>query len=187
VFKVSVLAFAFFKRTSHQTNRCGHFAGRAEARRYILSPRPFCIRLGEHFICVPLPLPLPTPKAEQSSISSVSFILLRALLYTTPTTITLHDPLTLDPHLYLFIDHPTRLFCHANPCIGTCLIALSTGILVGLVATSPNVFFGMSSMHARVVLSIPYFPRAVSSCAFVGVVGAVTICNYCCNRIGFVT
>jgi len=29
-----------------------------------------------------------------------------------------------------------------------------------------------------------YFPHAVSSCAFVGVIGAVTFCNYCCNRIG---
>jgi hypothetical protein len=48
--------------------------------------------------------------------------------------------------------------------------------------------FGMSSMHARVVLSIParlYFPHAVPSCGFVGVVRAVTFCNYCCNCIGF--
>ena len=43
------------------------FAGRAEARRYILSPRLLCIGLGEHFICVPPP-PLPTRKAEQSRI-----------------------------------------------------------------------------------------------------------------------
>ena len=158
----------------------------AEARRCILSPRLFCIRLGEHFICVPPP-PLPTPKAEQSSISTVSFILLRALLYTTPTPITFHNPITLNPHLYLFIDHSTRLFCHANPCIGICLIALSTvGVLVGLVATSP-MSFGMSSMHVRVVLSIParlYFPHAMSSCGFVGVARAVTFCNYCCNHIG---
>lgn len=48
----------------------------------------------------------------------------------------------------------------------------------------------MSLVHTRVVLSIParrYFPHAVSSCGFAGVVRAVTFCNYCCNRIDFIT
>lgn len=112
-----------------------------------------------------------------------------SLIYNTDT-INIPQPLTLNPHLYLFIDHPTRLFCHANPCIGTCLIALSTiGVPVGLVATSPNVF-GMSSTHARVVLCIParlLLPHTVSSCGFVGVACAVTFCNYCCKSHRFNT
>jgi len=158
-----------FSRTGHQTNGPGQFAGRAVARRHISSPRLFCIRLGEHSICVPLPLslPLPTPKAEQSSVSTASFILLRALLYTTPTPLTFHNPLTLNPHLYLFIDHPHETFLPRQPCIGTCLIALPTvGVLVGLVAASPNVF-GMSSVHARVVLCIPAHLYSLTPCRLV--------------------
>lgn len=110
VVKVSVHAFALSVKQAIKPNGFGHFAGRAVAGRYISSPRLFCIKLGEHFICVPLPLPLPTPKAEQSSVPTVSFILLRALLYTTPTPLTFHNPLTLNPHLYLFIDHPRDFF-----------------------------------------------------------------------------
>jgi hypothetical protein len=128
------------------------------------------------------------PKAEQSSISTVSFILLRAPLYTTPTPITSHDPITLNPHLYLFIDHPTRLSCHASPCIGICLIALLHCWCFGQTHDDILVSFVMSSIPARVVVSSPsrlYSPHTVSPCGFVGVARVVTLCNYCCNRIGF--
>jgi len=106
VFRVSVHAFALFKRTRHQANCCGHFAGRAEARHSSLSPRLFCIRFGEQFVCVPLP----TPKAEQSSIPTVLFILLRALLYTT----TFHDPIT-QPASVTFHDPSHETFLPRQP------------------------------------------------------------------------
>lgn len=77
-----------------------------------------------------------------------------SLIYNTDT-INIPQPFNSQPASVSFHRSSQRLFCHANPCIGICLIALPTvGVLVGLVATSPNVF-GMSSMHARVVLCIP--------------------------------
>jgi len=177
-------------KSSRQLFRTHRRASRGQTL-HLVSPL-FCIRLGEHFICVPLPLPLPllTPKAEQSRISTVSFILLRALLYTTPTPLTPHNPITLNPHLYLFIDHPTSLFCHANPCIGICLIALSTVGCFGWTRRDiPQClryeFDARKSgaFHSR----SPLFPHAVSSCGFVGVVCAVTLCNYCCKSHRFKT
>lgn len=152
--KVSVHAFALSVKQAIEPMASDTSQGEPWLDAASRLPVYFCIRLGEHFLCAPLPLPLPTPKAEQSSVSTVSFILLRALLYTTPTPLTFHNPLTLNPHLYLFIDHPTRLFCHANPCIGTCLIALHCRCSGRTRRDIPNVF-GMSSTYARVVLCIP--------------------------------
>jgi hypothetical protein len=107
-----------------------------------------------------------------------------SLIYITDTN-NIPQPYNSQPHLYLFIDHPMRLFCHANPCIGICLIAPLRCWCFGRTHHDiPPMSFVMSSMHARFPLAtIPLTPCL--SCDFVGVARAVTFCNYCCNRIGF--
>jgi len=87
-----------------------------------------------------VPLPSPTLKAEQSSISTVSSILLRALIYNTDTN-NIPQPDNSQSASVSFHRSSHETFLPRQPLYWHLSNSSPTvGVLVGLVATSPNVF-----------------------------------------------
>jgi hypothetical protein len=139
---------------------------RAVAGRCISSPRLFCIQARRAFYLRTIPTTTAVTYSKSRAIERFHRLIHLAacsLIYNTDT-INIPQPPNSQPASVSFHRSSHETFLPRQPCIGICLIALSTvGVLV---ATSPNVF-GMSSMHARVVLCIPARLYSLTPCRLV--------------------